>query len=103
MAVDCTRGMTLRFGGANVYNNSAFLRNSYFNPISRPECSYCYGEYATKCANGQGIRLLTTTINAQSAPKSWSRDFDVICRVELLDAKVYMNNNTFENFNLKYG
>jgi len=63
MVIDSGRGITLRFGGGAVDDSSAFVYNVYINPVSRMNCTYCYGHGAIPCSWRQGVRLLTTTVN----------------------------------------
>jgi hypothetical protein len=61
MLLDCGRGLGLRFGGISETNNSAFLTNSYINPVSRPTCEACYKDNKTPCSNSIGMRLLVSS------------------------------------------
>jgi hypothetical protein len=68
MFLDCGRGLGLRFSGNLTTNNSAILKNSYFNPVSRPDCDACYKDNRLSCSSSIGMRLLVSTDNTQSLP-----------------------------------
>lgn len=101
--VDNQRGVTLKFGnGEGTSNHTGVLTNSYVAAVSRPECADCYGSGKIDCSDNIGMRLLTVSANGESLPKKFGPGFDVICKQELYESKVYMTNVTFENFNQTY-
>lgn len=59
---DNGRSITLRIGG-NSDEKTAYIYDSYFTAIARPNCTKCYGVNATDCLGNQGVRLLTTGSN----------------------------------------
>lgn len=67
---DNGRSIGLRFGGFdNNNNNSMIWKNSYITAVSRPNCSYCYGDNATLCTNTRAVRLLANSRNTELLPK----------------------------------
>jgi hypothetical protein len=48
IVADSRRGMSLRFGRPGT-DRSAFLSDSYFTQISRPNCAVCYGWDKISC------------------------------------------------------
>lgn len=102
MLLDNGRGGTLRFGSYTSRNHFGYYTNSYINPVSRPECTYCYGDNAIPCTWSQGIRMFSNTINGEVLPKTFGLGFDVICRSETNDALAFISNVTFVNFRIKY-
>lgn len=94
--VDNQRGATLKFGhGEGTSNHTGILTNSYISAVSRPSCTYCYGDAAIPCSSSIGLRMLTVSANGESLPNKFGPGFDVICKQELYESKVYMTNVTF--------
>lgn len=103
LMLDNQRGVTLKFGnGEGTSNHTGILTNSYISAVSRPECADCYGSGKIDCSNTIGMRLLTVSANGETLPKKFGTGFDVICKQELYESKVYMTNVTFANFNQTY-
>ena len=75
--VDNKVGLSLRFGLSGT-DRTATLSDSYFNAISRPDCSECYP--ATVCSGNQAIRMLAVTINGESYPNVYGLSFDGLCK-----------------------
>jgi hypothetical protein len=78
MLLDCGRGLGLRFGGISLTNNSAFLINSYINPLSRPLCDSCYKDNKTPCSNSIGMRLLVSSENTLTLPEVFGDDIQAV-------------------------
>lgn len=101
--VDNQRGATLKFGnGEGGSNHTGIFTNSYISAISRPDCAECYGDNAIACTNSIGLRLLSASANGEILPAKFGPGFDVICKQELYENKVYMTNVTFDHFNKTY-
>jgi hypothetical protein len=101
--VDNQRGVTLKFGnGEGNTNHTGIFTNSYISAVSRPNCAQCYGDSAISCTNNIGLRLLTASANGEVLPGKFGPNFDVICKQELYEMKVYMTNVTFDHFNQSY-
>jgi hypothetical protein len=100
---DNQRGATLRFGnGEGKSNHTAYMYNSYITAISRPECAYCYGSFATDCSGNTGVRMLTAAGNGEILPRKFGNIFDVVCKSELFDSKTYLFNVIFDSFSQSY-
>ena len=46
--------------------------------------------------------MLAVTVNGESLPDKFGSMFDVICKQEVFDAKAFLTNITFENYNQEY-
>ena len=46
--------------------------------------------------------MLAVTINGEALPDKFGTGYDVICKEEQSDAKAFITNVTFENFNHQY-
>jgi len=107
---DCYgRAFNLRFGQSfsNMDDTTAIVENFYINAISRRDCTYCYGDASTTpsvipCANQEALRLLSITINGETLPDKFGTGYDVICRTETFDAKAFMRNIHFVNYDQTY-
>ena len=104
MIADSGRGATLRFGlgGRKQRDMTAKFDDSFITAISRPDCPNCYGPGKIMCDGNSGIRMLAVTVNGESMPDKFGAGYDVICKEEQFDAKAYLTNITFENFNQAY-
>ena len=101
--VDNGRGVTIKFGDSEGNtNHTAFFRFSVVNAISRPTCTYCYGANAIPCTGSIGMRMLTVTGNGESLPDKFGAGFDVICRAESFENKVFLEDVTFKNYAQTY-
>jgi hypothetical protein len=98
---DNGRSMTIRIGGSSS-EKTGYLHDSYITAISRPTCTKCYGETATKCIGNHAIRMLTTGINGEKLPDKFGAGFDVVCKEESIDGKVFIYNTEFNNFKQTY-
>lgn len=80
MLADNIRAIGLRFGGYDNANNSMVWRNSWVSAVSRPNCTYCYGQNATDCTNIYAVRLLAVTKNTERLPLISGDGFQTICK-----------------------
>lgn len=101
LVADSGRGVSLRFGKEGS-DRTAYLRDSFITAISRPDCSECYTHGALDCSGNLGVRMLVVTVNGESLPSKSGPGFDVICKHESFDSKVFIDNVVFQNFNLNY-
>lgn len=100
---DNGRGATLKVGASEGKNNhTAYFSNSYITPVSRPNCSYCYGSGATSCVNNIGLRMFTASANGEVMPGKFGSGFDVVCKQPVYDSKAFLTNVIFDNFKQSY-
>lgn len=71
IVADSIRGMSLRFGMPGT-ELTAFLSDSYFTAISRPNCTVCYGADKIYCSGNQAVRMLAVTVNGETYPTSFT-------------------------------
>ena len=88
---DNGRGLTFRIGGSSD-DKTAYLYDSYITALARPNCSQCYGITASNCVGNHGIRMLTTGRNGEHLPLKFGHGFDVVCKEETIDGKVFIYN-----------
>lgn len=101
--VDNYVGLSLRHGqGPNTDNNTAYVNNSYFAGVSRPSCTYCYGNSATYCTNTTAIRLLATSqIGTPFYINQDNLNMDAVTitnKFAPLDSKTFVFGSVFVNF-----
>lgn len=48
------------------------------------------------------VRMLAVTVNGESLPDKFGGGYDVICKEEQFDAKAFIEDVQFENFNRDY-
>ena len=76
---DNGRSITFRIGGHSD-EKTAYMYDSYFAGIARPNCPKCYGATTNDCTGNHAIRMLTTGSNGESLPGKFGHGFDVVCK-----------------------
>lgn len=96
-------GISLILRHANEgIDNASFFRNSHIIGVTRPDCADCYNTGMDNC-NGSGVQMLVVTRGGENFP--WKKHpyvFDVVCNEEVFDARMYVSDVTFENFNQNF-
>ncbi|CAD8161606.1 unnamed protein product [Paramecium octaurelia] len=104
MLAENKRGLALSLGSWNFYENTIKLSNIFISALARPDCTKCYtASQNPHCNNIIGVQMGSVTLTAfppiDTGPSS---EYDIICKPQRIDLKVYMDTIDFHNFRLSY-
>jgi nitrous oxidase accessory protein NosD len=96
--------LIMRVGTDNDYSNAWLQKNWYITGIARPTCTKCYdSEFGNVCSNQVGYLMAAVSSAAFPPPIVKPTDnIDVICTIQRIDTRTYIDSATFANFKVAY-